>query len=223
MVRAGREHNAPMELPAPSGKTVLMTDAELIAASADEPARFAELFDRHFAAVFRFAERRVGYDQAGEVASETFTRAFARRGAYRREAGEALPWLYGIASNLVLHERRRFSRYLAAVERVGIEVSLQERDGGLAAADRRLDAPAAWERMRTALLALNDTDRELLLLVAWDELTYEDAAAVLELPAGTVRSKLHRAKARLRELLEASGRTAPDRNLAPPKEAFSHD
>jgi RNA polymerase sigma-70 factor (ECF subfamily) len=220
MVRAGREHNAPMELSAASGKTVLMTDAELIAASVVEPARFAELFDRHFAAVFRFAERRVGYDQAGEVASETFTRAFARRGSYRLDAPQALPWLYGIASNLVLHERRRFARYLSAVERVETEVARQERDGGLAAADRRLDAPRDWERIRTALLALGDTDRELLLLVAWDGVSYEDAAAVLELPVGTVRSKLHRARARLRELLDGSGRTPPDWQLTTPKEAF---
>jgi RNA polymerase sigma-70 factor (ECF subfamily) len=216
-----------MELPGASGKSTSMapapTDAELIAASLDDPPRFAELFDRHFAAVFRFAERRVGHDQAGEVASETFTRAFARRAAYRAGAADALPWLYGIASNLVLHERRRFARYLAAVDRVETEVSRQARDGGLEAADRRLDAPRDWERMRAALLALNDTDRELLLLVSWDELSYEDAAAVLGLPVGTVRSKLHRAKARLRELLEASGRTAPDRHLAPPKEAFSHE
>ena len=196
------------------------SDAELIAAALEDPARFAELFDRHFAAVFRFAERRVGYDQAGEVASETFTRAFARRHGYRTEAADALPWLYGIASNLVLHERRRFSRYLAAVERVTTEVAVAERDGGLAAADRRIDAPGDWARMRAALLALGDVERELLLLVAWDELSYEDAAAVLGVPVGTVRSKLHRARARLRELLEASGRTAPDWPLSTPKEAY---
>jgi RNA polymerase sigma-70 factor (ECF subfamily) len=219
MVRAARAHNAPVELDAPNGKTIVMTDAELIAASLTEPARFAELFDRHFAAVFRFAERRVGYDQAGEVASETFTRAFARRHAYRGDVPDALPWLYGIASNLVLHERRRFARYLAAVERAANEATVAELDGGVAAADRRLDAPGDWERMRRALLALNDTDRELLLLVAWDELSYEGAAAVLGLQVGTVRSKLHRAKARLRELLEASGRTPSDKALSPPKEA----
>jgi RNA polymerase sigma factor (sigma-70 family) len=210
-----------MELSPASGKMVWMTDAELIAASLDEPARFADLFDRHFAAVFRFAERRVGQDQAGEVASETFTRAFARRGAYRREASDALPWLYGIASNLVLHEHRRFARYLAAVERTAVDASVAEPDGGVAAADRRLDAPGDWARMRDALLALGDVDRELLLLVAWDELSYDDAAAVLGLPVGTVRSKLHRAKARLRELLEVSGRTPPDWRSATPKEALS--
>jgi DNA-directed RNA polymerase specialized sigma24 family protein len=160
------------------------TDAELIAASFGDPARFAELFDRHFAAVHRFAERRVGRDQAGEVASETLTRAFTRRGSYRLDVPDARPWLYGIASNLILHERRRFVRYVSAVERVG-------------------------------------TDRELLLLVAWDELSYEEAAAALGLPVGTVRSKLHRAEARLRELLAASGRTPADRHPCVPKEALS--
>ena len=75
--------------------------------------------------------------------------------------------------------------------------------------------------MRAALLSLGDTDRELLLLVTWDELSYEEAAAVLELPVGTVRSKLHRAKARLRELLEPNGRTRDDRPVPIPKEATS--
>ena len=66
-----------------------------------------------------------------------------------------------------------------------------------------------------------DTDRELLLLVTWDELSYDEAAAVLGLPLGTVRSKLHRAKARLRELLEPNGRTRDDRPIPTPKEATS--
>jgi RNA polymerase sigma-70 factor (ECF subfamily) len=213
-----------MELAASSGKTPSMavppTDAEVIAASRDDPRRFAELFDRHFAAVFGFAARRVGRDQAAEVASETFLRAFARRASYRPDAEDARPWLFGIASNLVLHDRRRFARYLAAVERLGAATSLGEPDGDLAAVDRRLDAPREWARMREALLALGDADCELLLLVAWDGLSYEEAAVVLGLPVGTVRSRLHRARARLRELLAAGGRTAPDWSRSSPKEAL---
>ena len=99
-----------MELSAPCGKdwemTPRRTDAELIAASLREPACFAEIFDRHVAAVLRFAERRVGHDQAGEVASETLTRSFARRAKYHLGAEDARPWLLGIASDLILHERR---------------------------------------------------------------------------------------------------------------------
>jgi RNA polymerase sigma-70 factor (ECF subfamily) len=72
--------------------------------------------------------------------------------------------------------------------------------------------------MRAALLTLSDTDRELLLLVAWDELSYEEAAEVLDLPLGTVRSKLHRAKAGLRELLEPNGRPQTDQRLPIAKE-----
>lgn len=196
-------------------------DASVIASSLAEPERFAEIFDRHFATVFRFAERRVGHDQAAEVASETFARAFAKRRSFRAEAIDALPWLYGIASKLILHERRRFVRYLAAVERVSADVRTADHERDLHQADRRLDAPADWAKMRAALLTLSDTDRELLLLVAWDGLSYEEAAAVLELPLGTVRSKLHRAKARLRELLDPNGRTLDDRHIPIPKEATS--
>jgi RNA polymerase sigma factor (sigma-70 family) len=212
-----------MELSGPSGKEDAMTharsDASVIAASLAEPERFAEIFDRHFATVFRFAERRVGRDQAAEVASETFARGFAKRGSFRPDAVDALPWLLGIASKLILHERRRFVRYLAAVERASAETRTAEQDGGLSSADRRLDAPGDRSRMRAALLQLPDLDRELLLLVAWDDLSYEDAAAVLELPLGTVRSKLHRAKARLRELLEPNGRNPDDQRIRITKEA----
>jgi RNA polymerase sigma-70 factor (ECF subfamily) len=213
-----------MELSGPIGREQSMTsahsDASVIAASLAAPHRFAEIFDRHFATVYRFAERRVGRDQAAEVASETLARAFAKRGSFRPEAVDALPWLLGIASRLIRHERRRFVRYLAAIERVSAEIRTADH-GDLGSVDRRLDAPAEWARMRAALLTLPDTDRELLLLVTWDELSYEEAAAVLDLPVGTVRSKLHRAKARLRELLEPNGRTRDDRPIPIPKEATS--
>jgi RNA polymerase sigma-70 factor (ECF subfamily) len=212
-----------MELSDPIGRNDPMrhvpSDAAVIEASLAEPERFAEIFDRHFATVFRFAERRIGLDQAAEVASETFTRAFVKRRSFRPEATDALPWLLGIASRLILHERRRFVRYLNAVERVATEISTADHEADVASADRRLDAPADWARMRAALLTLSDTDRELLLLVTWDELSYDEAASVLELPLGTVRSKLNRAKARLRELLEPNGRTPDDRPVPIPKEA----
>jgi RNA polymerase sigma-70 factor (ECF subfamily) len=187
----------------------------------DEPERFAEIFDRHFATVFRFAERRVGRDQASEVASETFARAFANRGSFWPEAVDAVPWLLGIASKLILHQRRRFIRYLAAVERSLADVRTVDPEGDLGSADRRLDAPADWARLRAALLTLSDSDRELLLLIAWDELSYEEAAAVLNLPLGTVRSKLHRAKGRLRERLEPNGRSRDNQPLPIPKETTS--
>jgi RNA polymerase sigma factor (sigma-70 family) len=212
-----------MELSGPIGKEDAMaharSDAAVIADSLAEPDRFAEIFDRHFATVFRFAERRVGRDQAAEVASETFARAFAKRRSFRPDAVDALPWLLGIASKLILHERRRFVRYLAAVERASTETRTAERDGGVSSADRRLDLPGDWARMRGALLQLPDVDRELLLLVTWDELSYADAAAVLELPLGTIRSKLHRSKARLRELLEPNGRNPGDQRIRITKEA----
>jgi RNA polymerase sigma-70 factor (ECF subfamily) len=198
-----------------------LSDASVISSSLAEPDRFAEIFDRHFATVFRFAERRVGRDQASEVASETLARAFAKRGSFRPEAVDALPWLLGIASKLILQQRRRYVRYLAAVERASADARAVDREGDLGSVDRRLDAPADWARMREALLTLPDTDRELLLLVAWEELSYEEAAAVLALPLGTVRSKLHRAKARLRELLEPNGRTRDDRAVPIPQETTS--
>ena len=134
------------------------SDAALIASSLAEPARFAEIFDRHFAAVFRYAPSAGSAVTKRRVASETFARAFAKRGSFRSEAVDALPWLLGIASKLILHERRRFARYLAAVERVSSDVRTADRETDLGHADRRLDEPADWAMMRAALLTLPVTD-----------------------------------------------------------------
>jgi DNA-directed RNA polymerase specialized sigma24 family protein len=83
-----------------------ITDASLIAASVREPERFAVLFDRHFAAVHRYLQRRLGRDVAEELAAETFVTAFAGRLRYDGSRESARPWLFGIAANLVRHQRR---------------------------------------------------------------------------------------------------------------------
>jgi hypothetical protein len=93
-------------------------DSELIAASLVEPARFAELFDRHFPAIHRYLRRRVGAELADDLAAETFTQAFARRRHYRAEQPDAAPWLYGIAGNLVRQHARAEQRRLRAYARV---------------------------------------------------------------------------------------------------------
>jgi RNA polymerase sigma-70 factor (ECF subfamily) len=113
-----------------------MTDSALIRRSLTEPSAFAEVFDRHFEAVFRFLARRVGVVTAGDLASETFARAFEGRGRYRLERDDARPWLFGIATNLLRRHRRNEVRQLRAHARTGVDSVLD----GLDDADSRADA-----------------------------------------------------------------------------------
>lgn len=165
-----------------------MTDAEIIARSREDESAFASLFDRHYAALHRFLRARVGVVLADDLASEVFLTAFRRRASYDLGREDARPWLFGIAVNVVRDHRRSELRRLAAYARAVDG----ERADGAAAADR-LDPVLA-----NALLCLSEGDRHVVLLFAWAQLTYEEIAQALELPIGTVRSRLSRARATLR-------------------------
>ena len=162
-----------------------VTDADAIRASLAEPETFAVLFDRHFDAVHAYAQRRVGPSLADEIAAEAFTRAFDRRGRYDLARADARPWLLGIAANLLRRhwrsEKRRLDAYARSAGR----------------AESRLAEPVAAD-LAAALLALPRREREPLLLFAWADLGYEEIAVALGIPVGTVRSRISRARARLR-------------------------
>jgi RNA polymerase sigma factor (sigma-70 family) len=178
------------------------TDAEAIEASRSNPPRFALVFDRHFAAIHRYLRRRVGKDLADELAAETFVRAFAGRTKYDRTHPDARPWLFGIAANLLRRHARTERRRLLAYARTGID---RLSDSEAEDAARRLDAQAAGPRLAAALASLSAAHREVLLLFAWADLSYEDIGSALGLPIGTVRSRLSRARSRMRELLAGFG------------------
>jgi hypothetical protein len=99
------------------------TDARVIADSLDTPEAFTAIFERHFSAVHRYAERRAGRDVAEEIASEAFLVAFDNRHRYRFDGDRpnALPWLLGIATNLLRRhwraERRQLAAYARAIDR----------------------------------------------------------------------------------------------------------
>jgi RNA polymerase sigma factor (sigma-70 family) len=176
-------------------------DAAEIAASLRDPQRFAVLFDRHHAAIHRYLARRLGAHHADDLASETFITAFERRGSYDLTQTSALPWLYGIASNLARRHRRTEERQLRAYARTGVDpvvASHAEEDEVVA----RLAAAAATRRLAAALAGLRDRDREALLLLAWAGLDYQRISQALGVPVGTVRSRLHRARAQLRAALD---------------------
>jgi RNA polymerase sigma-70 factor (ECF subfamily) len=174
------------------------SDAVVIERSLRRPERFAAVFDRHYAAIHSYVARRLGAGLAGDVASETFLIAFDRRHRYDLGQPDALPWLYGIASNLVARHRRAEVRRYRALARAGVADAV---DGHGDSADGRLDAEALRSRLAAALADLDRRDREVLLLVAWAELSLEETARALGIPAGTARSRLHRARMKTQHAL----------------------
>jgi RNA polymerase sigma-70 factor (ECF subfamily) len=174
------------------------TDAELLLQSASEPAAFEAIFSRHVRAIHGYVARRVESSIVEELVAETFAIAFDRRRGYRREYPDARPWLFGIATNLIRRRRRSERARLAAYARVDREpVGDEAQDEAVS----RADARAGRAELAAALAKLRSGDRDALLLMAWGELSYEEIAAALEIPVGTVRSRINRARRRLRELL----------------------
>lgn len=165
------------------------SDLECLARSLNEPKAFEPIFDRHFGAVHRYLHRRAGRELADELAAETFALAFARR-ASCRASGSALPWLYGIATNLLRRRRRSEHRQLRAYGRSGIDRWAEYEDEAAA----RVDGSSLGSRLARALAAMRPRERDALLLYALAELSYEEVALALDVPVGTVRTWLHRAR-----------------------------
>ncbi|MCP2336222.1 RNA polymerase sigma factor [Actinomadura rupiterrae] len=179
-----------------------LDDAALIGLSLDEPEWFAVLFDRHGGRIHDYAARRLGVQAAEDITAETFYTAFRRRGSYDRTQPHARPWLYGIASRLIARHHRAEERYLRALHRTGVDPLPEPMDDAVV---ERVAAQAE-RRLAGAVAKLNPGDRDVLLLVAWGDLSYEEVATALEVPIGTVRSRLFRARRKIRAALEGTGR-----------------
>lgn len=175
------------------------TDGEVMAASAADPAAFATIFDRHAGTVHRYLVRRVGRDDAEALLGDVFRIAFERRATFDPGHAHARPWLYGIATNLVARHRRRLARQHHALGRLARHEPAAPADA-TAAVDDATDAARALPAVRERLRALPPGERDALLLHAWEGLAYDEVAAALAIPVGTVRSRLNRARRRLREL-----------------------
>jgi len=178
-----------------------LSDGELIARSVKTTEAFHEVFDRHFTAVHRYLGRRVGRDRADDLASQTFTVAFTRRATFRADAPDARPWLFGIATNLVMNDRRAEQRLLEAVSRIEAEPAPPTAEPIGDGLDNELAA---------ALIDLDGDQRDVLLLFAWGDLSYDEIAAALAIPVGTVRSRMSRARGHLRARLESSAQPQED-------------
>jgi RNA polymerase sigma factor (sigma-70 family) len=163
-----------------------------------DPADFEAAFQQHFPPVYRFIARRVGPALAEDLAAETFATAYRRRATFDPGRASLRSWLYGIAANLVRNHWRAEQHLLALDARLVPEVDLS---GSPAAVDERITAAMLAPRLAAGLAQLTRDQRDVLLLSAWAELSHEEIAAVLGIAPGTVRSRLSRARAALREHL----------------------
>ena len=163
-----------------------------------DPAAFEAAFRQHFPLIYRYIARRVGTALAEDLAAETFAMAYRRRATFDPGLGSVRSWLYGIAANLVRHQWRAEQHLLALDARLVPEIDSAD---GYDAADRRIIAALLAPRLAAALAQITADQREVLLLHAWAELSHEEIAAALEIAPGTVRSRLFRARAALRQEL----------------------
>jgi len=185
------------------------TDAEIVTASLAAGEAFAELFDRHAVTVHRYLARRVGTAAAEDLLAQTFLVAFEQRWRYDADRPDALPWLYGIATNLLRRARRDEIRLYRALARSGVDPDV---DGPADRVADRVDAAAATAALAGVPAALGPGDRDVLLLKAWGGLSLDEVALALGLPVGTVKSRLHRARSRLRSALpQPAGARRPAR------------
>lgn len=193
-----------MRLAAPEA-ALLPGDAAIIQASWLTPERFAALFDRHAPVIHRYIARRAGQAIADDLLAETFLAAFRRRQRYDLGHSDARPWLYGIATNLISQHRRDEVRQLRIRQAAVPDPDVPGHADRVAA-----DVTAAAVRtvLAAAVADLPAGERDVLLLIAWEQLSYDEAARALDIPLGTVRSRLSRARARLREALSRTGLSA---------------
>ncbi len=180
-----------------------VTDAEAIVASREAPEHFALIFRRHYRTVYRYVVGAVGRDDGPDVAADVFVRAFAARHRFDTRFRSARPWLLGIAAHLVrrvYRSRERRDRALRllggyAVPDVGFE------DDAVA----RIDAGDRVGSVGALLGSLSPEQRDVVGLFALGGLSYEEIAQALDIPVGTVKSRLTRARRRLRNLIPPNG------------------
>lgn len=164
--------------------------------AADPGTAFARLYDEHARPLHRYLARRVGEHTAYDLVSETFLVALRQRHSYDPDR-PVRGWLFGIATNLVRRHARDEVRALRATARAADRGAADESGHELRVSEQ-VDAQVLARRLAPALAGLSEPDRDVLLLTAWAGLTPAEVADALGIPAGTVRSRLHRVRRILR-------------------------
>lgn len=176
-------------------------DDELwLRASRHDGAAFGELFERHSNDVYNLCFRRTGsWAVAQDLTSVVFLQAWRRRKEVRLHGDSILPWLLAVANNVARNSDRsirRNSRLLAKLPKSDPTSNFE--DG----VNKRIDDERAMRLILDTLNSLRVEDREIIALCDWSNLSYSEAAVALNIPIGTVRSRLSRAREHLRVLLD---------------------
>ena len=182
-------------------------DATVIQLSRHEPEQFTVLFRRHAPHIQRYVVRRLGQDAADDIVAETFLLAFRQRESYDQTRADARPWLYGIATHLIGRHSRAEIRMYRALARTGADPVMEPFTDRV---DERVSASTASRQLAAALARLPEEYRDTLLLVAWGELSYAEVATALRVPVGTVRSRMSRARSKLRRTLGGTNPATSD-------------
>lgn len=176
-----------------------VTDAELVARYRRDPELFTAVHDRYFRDIYLYVAGRLDTQAAEDIAAETFLTAFDRRDRFDPERGGLRPWLFGIATNLVARHRRKEARHYRALARMGPEPAAEGHES-------RVVTSVAAQRMQPqlakALATLSQGERDVVLLVALAQLSYEEVAQALGISPGTVGSRLSRARAKLHNAID---------------------
>lgn len=184
-----------------------------LAVGGDEEA-FGRVFDRHADLIYRFVRRRTGdEDLAEEIAAQVFLEAWRQRRKVQLLGGSLRSWLLGVAGNLVRRHWRSLERKRRAIKRLPLPVPESDHADGVA---RRLDSQQRMAGLRAQLETMPRAQVEVLLLWAWEQLSYDEIAKVVGVPVGTVRSRLSRARAYLNLRDGTSGRDRAFPESEPP-------
>jgi RNA polymerase sigma factor (sigma-70 family) len=182
-----------------------LADSAAIRESLRQPEQFGLLYDRYATVLHRYAGRRVGDEVADDLVAATFLAAFRARQRYDLARASARPWLFGIMTKEIARRHRTERARLRALERAWPD---RPADGLADQVAADVSARAARGRLAAALARLSPAERGVLLLIAWGELSYDEAAQALGIPVGTVRSRLNRARRKVREALGGTNPTA---------------
>lgn len=176
-----------------------LPDADLWGLAATDPEAFGEIFRRHVRAVHGFCVRRTAsVADADDLTSVVFMEAWVRRRGVKLIGTSSRPWLLGVANNVARNSHRSLRRYRSALNR------LSAPRYGRSAEDEAMDVFEGERNLQettTTLRTLSRAEREVLILVLWTGLSYEEAAIALNIPIGTVRSRLSHAKKKLQSHL----------------------
>ncbi len=161
-----------------------------------DPDAFGVLFDNHSRAVYNLAFRLTGsWVEAEEVVSLTFLEAWRLRARVDPDGESLRPWLMGITVNVVRNFSRAARRHRAALARLPEPTAVPDFADELA---ERIDDTERLHALRAAFGRLRPAEQEVVALCVWADLDYAAAAEALGVPIGTVRSRLHRARVKLR-------------------------